>query len=186
MPKNHQFLGLTTCLTTYKKSNNFTISRCSEGGIAHRSGRWDRRFESCHFDQKTAENKLFWLVFGCFSICFSQKRLFSIDHMFALISNLWTAFYRDFSFVAKKPFLCLLRCKFWGLTDCFLPALLVLFSPTNWNLSVLQLLNLIGNHSHVFGVGINFNGIACLIHRYSCYASLNCIFRTDTSFYIHC
>ena len=88
MPKNHQFLGLTTCLTTYKKTNNFTISRCSEGGIAHRSGRWDRRFESCHFDQKTAENKPFWLVFGCFSIYFSQNRLFSVDHMFALISNL--------------------------------------------------------------------------------------------------
>ena len=88
MSKNHQFLGLTTCLTTYKKTNIFTISRCSEGGIAHRSGRWDRRFESCHFDQKTAENKPFWLVFGCFSIYFSQNRLFSVDHMFALISNL--------------------------------------------------------------------------------------------------
>ena len=56
-----------------KKSNIFTTSRCSEGGIAHRSGRWDRRFESCHFDQKTAENKPFWLVFGCFSLYFAQK-----------------------------------------------------------------------------------------------------------------
>ena len=60
------------------------------------------------------------------------------------------------------------------------------FIPTNKNLTVLQQLYLIGNHSHGFGVGINFNGIECLIHRYSCYASLNYIFRTDTSFYIHC
>ena len=100
MPKNHQFLGLTTCLTTYKKTNNFTISRCSEGGIAHRSGRWDRRFESCHFDQKTAENKLFWLVFGCFSIYFSQNRLFSVDHMFAWF---W-GFLLDFSWLFLNPF----------------------------------------------------------------------------------
>jgi len=57
---------------------------------------------------------------------------------------------------------------------------------TNWNLTVLQQLYLIGNHSHVFCVGINFCGIECLIHRYSCYASLNYIFRTNTSFYIHC
>ena len=57
--------------------------------------------------------------------------------------------------------------------------------PTNWNLTVLQQLYLIGNHSHGFGVGINFNGIECLIHRYSCYASLNYIFRANTSFYIH-
>ena len=103
MSKNHQIFGLTTCLTTYKKSNNFTISRCSEGGIAHRSGRWDRRFESCHFDQKTAENKLFWLVFGCFSIYFLQNRLFLVDHMFALISNLWTVFSPWFSLCFKKP-----------------------------------------------------------------------------------
>ena len=57
--------------------------------------------------------------------------------------------------------------------------------PTNWNLSVLQLLNLIGNHSHILCVCINYNGIQCLIHRYSCYASLNYIFRANTSFYIH-
>ena len=57
--------------------------------------------------------------------------------------------------------------------------------PTNWNLVVLQLLDLIGNHSHGFCIGINFGGIECLIHRYSCYASLNYIFRTNTSFYIH-
>ena len=53
------------------------------------------------------------------------------------------------------------------------------------DLIVLQLLYLIGNHSHSFGVSINFNGIECLVHRYSCYASLNYIFRTNTSFYIH-
>ena len=40
--------------------------------------------------------------------------------------------------------------------------------------------------SHGFCIGINFKGIECLIHRYSCYASLNYIFRTNTSFYIHC
>ncbi len=34
-------------------------------------------------------------------------------------------------------------------------------------------------------VCINYNGIECLIHRYSCYASLNYIFRANTSFYIH-
>ena len=33
--------------------------------------------------KKAAENKLFWLVFGCFSIYFPQNRLFSVDHMFA-------------------------------------------------------------------------------------------------------
>ena len=102
MLKIPQILGLTTCLTTYKKSNIFTISRCSEGGIAHRSGRWDRRFESCHFDQKTAENKLFWLVFGCFSIYFPQNWMFSVDHMFALISNPWTVFSPCFSLCFKK------------------------------------------------------------------------------------
>ena len=106
-------------------------SRCSEGGIAHRSGRWDRRFESCHFDhrqcrsqksgtdtadfliyhtmtefrydrphQKTAENKPFWLVFGCFSICFSQNRLFSVDHMFALFFRLLL----DCSWLFLNPF----------------------------------------------------------------------------------
>ena len=53
---------------------------------------------------------------------------------------------------------------------------LVLFCSVNWNLVVLQLLNLIGNHSHGFCIGINFNGTQCLIHRYSCYASLNYIF----------
>ena len=121
MSKNHQFLGLTTCLTTYKKSNIFTISRCSEGGIAHRSGRWDRRFESCHFDQKTAENKLFWLVFGCFSICFSQNRLFSVDHMFALIFNLWTAFLPWFSLCFKKSLFfayCDANFEGWQITFC--------------------------------------------------------------------
>ena len=60
------------------------------------------------------------------------------------------------------------------------------YFDTILNLTVLQQLYLIGNHSDGFGVGINFNGIESLIHRYSRYASLNYIFWTDTSFYIHC
>ena len=59
------------------------------------------------------------------------------------------------------------------------------YFDTILNLTVLQQLYLISNHSHGFVVGINFNGIECLIHQYSWYALLNYIFWTDTSFYIH-
>ena len=45
----------------------------------------------------------FWLIFGCFSICFSQNRLFSVDHMFALISNLWTVVSSHFFLCFEKP-----------------------------------------------------------------------------------
>ena len=37
------------------------------------------------------------------------------------------------------------------------------FNLINWNLTVSQLLDFIGNHSHGFFVGINFYGIECLI-----------------------
>ena len=50
--------------------------------------------------KKTAENKLFWLVFGCFYIYFSQNRLFSVDHMFAWF---W-GFLLDFSWLFLNPF----------------------------------------------------------------------------------
>ena len=64
------------------------------------SGRRSRKFESCHLDQKTAENKLFLLVFGCFSIYFSQNRMFSVDHMFAWFFD----FLLDFSWLFLNPF----------------------------------------------------------------------------------
>ncbi len=63
MSKNHQFLGLTTCLTTYKKSNIFTISRCSAVGSAPVSGTGGREFESRHFDQKKRTAPCEWFSF---------------------------------------------------------------------------------------------------------------------------
>ena len=68
---------LTTDLTTYGKTAKieyFFLSGCGAVGSARRLGRRCRRFESCHSDQKSAENEAFCPTFGCF---FAYNRLLS-------------------------------------------------------------------------------------------------------------
>ena len=89
---------------------------------------------TCHLDQKTAENKLFWLVFGCFSIYFPQNLLFSVNHMFAW----FLGFLLDFSWLFlnpfENPFSLFPTTQFLRADGCFPPAIALIIIPTNWNL----------------------------------------------------
>ena len=60
---------------------------------------------------KTSYFDLFSAVFICILL---KNDSFWSDHMFAQISNLWTAFYRDFSFVAKNLFFAYYDANFEG------------------------------------------------------------------------
>ena len=57
-----------------QKLNILHISGCGAVGSARRLGRRCRRFESCHSDQKSAENEAFCPTFGWF---FAYNRLLS-------------------------------------------------------------------------------------------------------------
>ena len=58
------------------------------------------------------------------------------------------------------------------------------YTVTNWNLPTSQLFDFVGNHSHGFFVGVNFNRFECVIQRYSCYTSFNYILNTNAAFHI--
>ena len=57
---------------------------------------------------------------------------------------------------------------------------------TNWNLTTSKQLDFVGNHSHGLFVGVNFNRVECVIHRYSCYASFDYILNSNTALHILC
>ena len=59
---------------------------------------------------KTAENKLFWLVFGCFLYIFNKFGFFSLPQT-CLVFLFLRVFYCFFSIILKIPFLWLQRCN---------------------------------------------------------------------------
>ena len=72
-----------------------------------------------------------------FYIFFTKSAIFGWPHVCPNFEHLDCFFTMIFPSFQKIPFLCLLRCKFWGLTDLFLPALVLIIS-TNWNLIICK------------------------------------------------
>ena len=58
------------------------------------------------------------------------------------------------------------------------------FCPLGRRWQTSQLLDFVGNHSHGLFVGVNFNRVEYVIHRYSCYTSFDYILNTNTTFHI--
>ena len=83
-------------------------------------------------------------IFTCFRlffyIFFTKSDVFSWSHVCPDFEPLDCFFTVIFPLPQKIPFLCLLRCKFWVLTDWFLPALALYIIPTNWNLLFIILI----------------------------------------------
>ena len=69
---------------------------------------------------------------------------------------------------------------------CFALVFCVFDYTTNWNLTTSKQLDFVGNHSHGLFVGVNFNRVECVIHRYSCYTSFDDILNSNTALHILC